>query len=81
MIITRIAENCCENTACARNTGRALDWAIALTLLVVGILAAVNVIHLPVPVTYAFIGAGVVYTVGMIIHETLLLSCGKRGRI
>ncbi|NGX60977.1 MAG: hypothetical protein K940chlam9_00454 [Chlamydiae bacterium] len=73
MIIESIGN--CTNSGlkgCSRNTTITLDWITAIALLTLGILGAVGVLSISPPVSYAFIGAGSVYTATMILNR---LTC------
>lgn len=63
-----------SDNSCVRNTAFALDWIAALALLIIGILGACGVLHLAPALTYSFLGAGVVYTIVMIMHSSLQLK-------
>ena len=71
MIIQNIAGMWNNNDRCVHNTAKALDWAIALTLLVVGILGVCGVMGTTCALAYSFLGAGVVYTAVMLLSTSL----------
>lgn len=80
MIIQSIVVDMCScSDTCARNTAKTLDWVTAVALLVIGILAATGVLSLSPPLTYSFIGAGVVYTLVMLLRSSIdiRLHCSR----
>lgn len=75
MIIQTLTKPCCETNSCEQTTAKVFDWTVAVTLLVLGILGAMGAIRLSPAFSYAFLGAGTVYTIMMILS---LLSCSIR---
>jgi hypothetical protein len=60
-----------RDSECVHNAAKALDWITAIALLIIGILAACNVIALSAAIAYSFLGAGIVYTLVMIMNQSL----------
>jgi hypothetical protein len=76
MIVTALASWGVGHDRCVHNAAKAIDWLTALALLIIGALAVSLVISLssnPTTATLlggALLGAGAVYTLNMLLHET-----------
>lgn len=81
MIIQHLASMCIsKNDRCVHNTAKALDWIAALTLLVIGILGACGVLGFAAALTYSFLGAGVVYTMVMLLQSSIDIKVQCTGK-
>lgn len=70
-----------KHDRCVNNTAKALDWVAALTLLVLGILGACNILAFSTAASYGFLGAGIIYTATMILDAFYINCTGKEARI
>jgi len=68
-----------KDDRCVSNTAIALDWIVAVALLIIGILGATGAINMVPALTYSFLGAGCVYTVVMIISASVDIKVNCSG--
>ena len=75
MIIQRLASKCCSPDATGMRIAQVLDWITALALLIIGALGASGVLALSPAVAYSLLGAGVVYTIMMLLSISREIRC------
>ena len=69
-----------DGDKCVHNTAKLLDWVTAVALLVIGVLGVFGVMPLAPALTYSFLGAGIVYTIVMLLSTSLdvKIACNKK---